>query len=326
MKQVASGLAWEYALVKELHDQLSKLDDVGCSIVESNKYINSKGYFDELDPDNKSKLIKDARILISEVIRLENDHKKFSGEFNIEMLTDSEGVKGDVRDIVICREVGDGGNNREFGISAKNNSSSSKSPRISKKSPDIFDKWTGGKYRSSKFFKSGTENLFKKLEPYKRKKDKDGKIINGCNWNELPADINLKEKIYPKMVELVYKEIDKFKDNRHAINQLFCFLIGNKDYYKLFRANDKPLQIQSFNYHGSLGVGCIDMPKKIVKNKIDCNRDAVIDIEFDNGFEFSLRVHNGSSGVETSLKIEVEGIKHPDTLYSKIIEDKECNK
>ena len=95
------------------------------------------------------------------------------------------------------------------------------------------------------------------------------------------------------------------------------YLLGEFDFYKVISLDSKRLtQIESFNLHGHLNkpsskakpeieIPLIELPTKIVSIDFKENSQTTIEMIMNNGWQFSFRIHNASTYVETSLKFDI---------------------
>ena len=58
-------------------------------------------------------------------------------------------------------------------------------------------------------------------------------------------------------------------------------------------------------------VSQVSLPSSILATRFKPGSKTTVEIYMDNGWAFSLRIHNASSGVEPSLKFDVQFISTP---------------
>jgi hypothetical protein len=219
----------------------------------------------------------------------------------LQIASDSAGETGDVRDVLIIRNV----QKWEIGISAKNNHHAVKHSRLSNHI-DFGEQWIGIKC-SSKYFDI-INPIFANLA-HLRKNSKAKKT-----WKSLG---NYHKTVYLPILEAFVEELKRIYkiDPEKTARNLVEYLIGNKDYYKEIKSSGK-LEIQAFNLHGTLNRAFksirpkietprIKLPTKIVKIEFKDDSDTTIIVTLDQGWILSFRIHNASSRIEPSLKFDI---------------------
>lgn len=106
------------------------------------------------------------------------------------------------------------------------------------------------------------------------------------------------------------------------------YLLGEFDFYKVISIDgQKTTQIQAFNLHGTLNrpsktkkpnieIPIVSLPTRIVNLSFKPNSLNTVELYLDNGWQFSFRIHNASTYVETSLKFDIQIIGMPATIIS----------
>jgi hypothetical protein len=108
--------------------------------------------------------------------------------------------------------------------------------------------------------------------------------------------------------------------------RLVEYLIGNQDFYKVIKGNNK-VEIQAYNLHGTLNLpfGNIKPKAKIQKLKVpnrlieivyQDNSKTTLLVSLSDGWQISFRIHNASSRIESSLKFDVNLVSMPHTLFT----------
>ncbi len=104
------------------------------------------------------------------------------------------------------------------------------------------------------------------------------------------------------------------------------YLLGNYDFYKIISVDSKKVtQIQPYNLHRTLNkssneykptivIPVIDLPTRIISANFKPNSCTTVELYFDEGWQFSFRLHNASSKVETSLKFDIQIKGMPTTI------------
>ena len=106
------------------------------------------------------------------------------------------------------------------------------------------------------------------------------------------------------------------------------YLLGEFDFYKVISIDSRRLtQIQTYNLHGKLNqaskilkpkieVPIAYLPTRIVSLDFKPNSTNTVELYMDGGWQFSLRIHNASTKVETSLKFDIQIVGMPTTIIS----------
>ena len=113
------------------------------------------------------------------------------------------------------------------------------------------------------------------------------------------------------------------KKNREVPRRLIEYLLSKYDFYKVVSLDKKNLTtIQSFNMYGTLNLACgklepelkvpiINLPENLIHVDFKNNSKTTINMIFDNGWQFSFRIHNANKKVEPSLKFDIQIIGMP---------------
>lgn len=106
------------------------------------------------------------------------------------------------------------------------------------------------------------------------------------------------------------------------------YLLGQFDFYKIISIDNKKLtQVQGYNLHGTLNqaskkeypktvLPIAKLPTRIVSLDFKPNSTNTVELYLDEGWQFSFRIHNASTYVETSLKFDVQIIGMPTSIIS----------
>lgn len=106
------------------------------------------------------------------------------------------------------------------------------------------------------------------------------------------------------------------------------YLLGEFDFYKVISIDSKRITcIQSYNMHGQLNhssgtlkpqihvpVACL--PTRIVNLELKLKSTNTVELYMDGGWQFSFRIHNASTKVETSLKFDIQIVDMPATIIT----------
>lgn len=317
-KQVRNGKSFEYALVKEYFDYLSKNGN-NVAISEDEAFNIAKSYFDGYSAADQSRFCSAAKATIDTMIRIEpglTTQKDDSDELTIRLAKDSEGQCGDVRDVIFTRPTA----NWEIGFSAKNNNDAVKHSRLSK-TLDFGKEWVGV---------TCSANYWNDIRPIFEFIDN---IISGnpqARWSDLGQD--KQDKVYVPLLRAFRKELLYIDGNNKNIPQkLISYLIGNKPFYKIIKEDDCNLVVvKAFNIGNKLcktvngvkphyKVAKVCLPTRIVEFEFKKNCDTTLIMILDGGWEISFRIHNADTDLEHSLKFDIQLLGNPPVLFSQYL-------
>ncbi len=310
--QTKTGKAFEYALLKEFYERL-KSNHNNIIIVESNQYETAKSCFKSFSGEEQGlySLVSSAAInfLVDIEPRLANSLNP-DDTLQLEIVSDSEGQIGDVRDVLAIRLL----QKWEIGISAKNNHRAVKHSRLSQ-SIDFGKKWIGIPCSTNYF------NEIKPIFDFLAKLRSEDKNTKWTSINEMH------KSIYVPLLNAFKSELERLdKENPNIIPQkLVEYLIGNKDFYKVIKGNNK-VEIQAYNLHGTLNqpfekirpkakIQKLKLPTRLIEIVYDNDSDTTLIVSLNEGWQISFRIHNASSRVEPSLKFDINLISAPHTLF-----------
>ena len=105
------------------------------------------------------------------------------------------------------------------------------------------------------------------------------------------------------------------------------YLLGEFDFYKVIGIDSKQTQVQSYNLRGTLNKEGIkrkrsaklpiaSLPTRIVSLEFRPGSKNTLELYLDRGWQFSFRIHNEATKVETSLKFDIQIIGMPTTIIS----------
>lgn len=298
------GRAYEYAWITTLYNTLHKLRKT--KIVENSSLVANERAWTLMDDDMKETFMQSANAALRTVIELEprlvdDDNDELLFEFQ----KDEEGIKGDVRDIVIKRNS----INWEIGLSIKHNHDAVKHSRLSHKL-DFGKEWF--EVPCSNTYWEDVNPIFDMLKAKKN---------SGIKWSE----INDKEySVYIPLLKAFMNEINRaYVEDRMMPKKMVEYLIGIKDYYKIVSKDSKRLTlIHTFNMHETLNkpaknkisaitVPIIELPTRLISLDFKPESNNTIEMYLDNGWQLSFRIHNASTKVEPSLKFDIQFIGMP---------------
>ncbi|UXN38006.1 HaeIII family restriction endonuclease [Avibacterium paragallinarum] len=304
------GRAYEFSYLITLFEEISKIRPV--RIEKNTSFYAAERAWNTLADSEKIIYKVSALAGVNTIFDLEplilDDEKD---ELELKIQPDEQGEKGDVRDILIIRQ----GIKWEIGLSVKHNHFAVKHSRLSK-SLDFGKKWYG--IDCSKQYWDDIKPIFDYLDNEKQ---------NGSKWSDLP---NKEDDVYIPL-------LNAFKDELKRQNQLFGadiprlmveYLLGEFDFYKVIGIDSKRItQIQSYNLRGTLNkqgnkrkrhteLPISTLPTRIVSLEYKPNSKNTLELYLDGGWQFSFRIHNASTKVESSLKFDIQIIGMPTTIIS----------
>lgn len=303
------GRAYEYAWIKTLNAALCETR-ITRIIENSSLVTNEKAWF-LMDDDIKETLIESANAAIDTILELEPKLSETDNdELILEFQKDEEGIKGDVRDIVIKRQD----IKWEIGLSIKHNHDAVKHSRLSHKL-DFGKEWF--EMPCSDSYWTSVNPIFTMLKEEKE---------NGTRWSDIG---DKKQKVYIPLLQAFVDEINRaYKEDRTMPRKMIEYLIGVKDYYKIVSKDSKRLTlIHTFNIHGTLNqkgknkisaitVPIVELPTRLVALEFKPGSKNTVEMYLDNGWQLSFRIHNAKSTVEPSLKFDVQFIGMPTSVLN----------
>ncbi|TPH72424.1 HaeIII family restriction endonuclease [Helicobacter pylori] len=302
------GRAYEYAWCLALEQKLSVFKKV---IVDKQNGFNAcYRAYESLEKSLQERylesakqgvlLLLDCEPLLSEVIGSSQN------EITLSLQKDKLGEIGDVRDILIYFD------RFCIGLSIKHNHDALKHSRLSK-DLDFGEKWLG--VGVSQNYKDTIKPLFEKLENAKKE---------GMLWRDFP---NKEQEIYAPLLQAFKKEvlrIDKNKKNK-VPQKMVEYLLGKYDFYKaILLEREQKTKLEAYHFHNTLNRSVKNKPKRIIPLSKLPTRMIYFDFKpksfntlelvLDEGWSFSLRIHNASSRVEPSLKFDIKLLSKPESV------------
>ena len=303
------GRAFEFITLITLKEEISKVRE--AAIVENSSYEATKRAWENIDANLQEDLKKAALAAVDSIFDLEPLILE-DGNDKLELLVqqDSQGEKGDVRDILIVRR----NIKWEIGLSLKHNHFAVKHSRLSK-TIDFGEKWFG--IKCSQQYWDEVNPLFDYLAKEKSK---------GTKWRELPDKEN---DVYVPLLNAFKDEVKRsYESNSEVPRRMVEYLLGEYDFYKVVSVDAKKItQIFTFNLRGTLNqstkttqptttIQIANLPTRIVDIDFKPKKKNTIGMFMDEGWQFSFRIHNASSKVEPSLKFDVQIVGMPTTIIS----------
>ncbi len=310
-KSSHSGKAFEYTIAIKLLEKI-KQKKGEVRIEQNESYHSTRDAYDEFSTPSQIEYLNAAEKAIEHIFQLEPHlyNLKPHNQFSITIQNDQRGGEGDPRDVIVL-----GCNDWKIGFSIKNNNVMSiKSPRLSP-TTDLGKKWIG--FPSSSEYRESIRNKFDEILSLRSSSIQ--------NWRDLPPET--KNTFYSSISDIFVKEICYLVNHTSDASKLLCeYLIGKMDFYMIYKFDDR-VEIEAYNLYSTLNVPFNEI-KPIIKVKkikfptriieIKKIQDNIVHVIFDEGWSLSFRVHNGSSKITESIKIEVNYIGKP-SLYSHTI-------
>ena len=301
--QTRNGKALEYAFLQSLSNSLCTEQ---IQILDSDQLTTARDAYLAFDSEKIDDMNKASMAGVMEILKLEPGLLNGEGHLSLAIQQDSKGQTGDVRDVLAMRGL----EKWEIGLSCKKNHKAVKHSRLS---------WFGFK-STDEYFKNIIP-LFKELDELKQK---------GLFWRELE---NKSENFYKPVLEALNNEL-KVLDGMYPgeiPKRLLSYLLGRHDFYKaIVDTKNKTTEIQAFNLYGTLNkiihgnrpklrVPQLKLPKRFYDIHFKEGSNTTLIIVCDEGWTISARIHNASSKVESSLKLDVQIAGLPPTLYRQVV-------
>ncbi len=302
------GRAYEYAWCLALEQKLSVFKKV---IVDKQNGFNAcYRAYESLEKSLQDRylesakqgvlLLLDCEPLLSEVIG------SWQNEITLSLQKDKLGEIGDIRDILIYFD------RFCIGLSIKHNHDALKHSRLSK-DLDFGEKWLG--VGVSQNYKDTIKPLFERLENAKKE---------GMLWRDFP---NKEQEIYAPLLQAFKKEVLRIDENKKnkVPQKMVEYLLGKYDFYKaILLEREQKTKLEAYHFNNTLNRSVKNKPKRIIPLSKLPTRMIYFDFKpksfntlelvLDEGWSFSLRIHNASSRVEPSLKFDIKLLSKPESV------------
>ncbi|WQY34367.1 HaeIII family restriction endonuclease [Helicobacter pylori] len=302
------GRAYEYAWCLALEQKLSVFKKV---IVDKQNGFNAcYRVYESLEKSLQERylesakqgvlLLLDCEPLLSEVIGSSQN------EITLSLQKDKLGEIGDIRDILIYFD------RFCIGLSIKHNHDAVKHSRLSK-DLDFGEKWLG--VGVSQNYKDTIKPLFERLENAKKE---------GMLWRDFP---NKEQEIYAPLLQAFKKEVLRIDGNKKnkVPQKMVEYLLGKYDFYKaILLEREQKTKLEAYHFNNTLNRSVKNKPKRIIPLSKLPTRMIYFDFKpksfntlelvLDEGWSFSLRIHNASSRVEPSLKFDIKLLSKPESV------------
>lgn len=305
-----NGRAFEYACINCLYSEISSRRK--ATILKDNNYTQRKTAWDSFDSSKQTTFTLAAKAAIPQLFNMEPMILEDTNDIlEMSFLSDSQGIKGDVRDIVLKRKDVCW----EIGFSIKHNHFAVKHSRLSSKL-DFCKSWF--KIECTKEYWDEIKPIFSYLNEQKNANK---------NWKDLPNKIS---QVYIPLLQAFINEINRqYSKNGSVVPvRMVEYLLGEYDFYKIIGVDvQRVTEIKTFNLHGTLNkpskqkrptivVPIATLPDRIVDISMKPESDNTVELYLNNGWQFSFRIHNASTKVEPSLKFDIQFVGVPSTILS----------
>ena len=303
------GRAFEYKCLITLYEEIQKFRP--AVIEENSSYFAAQRAWNKISDDLRPILAKSAAAAVETLFDFEPLIIE-DGEDQLDLLiqSDSEGITGDVRDILIIRR----NICWEIGLSLKHNHYAVKHSRLSK-TIDFGERWYGVK--CSEQYWEEVAPVFSYLEQEQ---------IKGKRWRDIP---NKSNDVYVPILNAFINELNRSYDlNKDVPRKMVEYLLGEYDFYKVISVDSKHMaQISSFNLHGTLNkpgkytkpkekLPVATLPTRIAKMELKPGSKTTIELYMDGGWQFSFRIHSAETYVIPSLKFDIQIVGMPTTIMT----------
>ncbi len=310
--QVKTGKAFEYSLLKSFERVLTGYGQK-VQIINNLPFRTAYGYHEEFSDKDKLKfnLASEKAVEFFPLVEPILLYKNPADPVLLSLASDSAGQKGDVRDILISRDI----MGWEIGISAKHNHRAVKHPRLSQ-TIDFGKSWLN---------LPASTTYFNEIAPVFSKLKEIRAGSTGVEWSDLDR---VHETVYYPVLTAFRKELLRLDQSFPSLVplRLIQYLLGRQDFYKVIRSKGI-IEIQGFNLHGTLNqtvgkqktrskINKLKLPDRIIDLSFKANSLSTLELVLNEGWQITFRIHNASSKVEPSLKFDINLISVPQTLFT----------
>ncbi|WP_144556593.1 HaeIII family restriction endonuclease [Bacillus pumilus] len=306
--QTVNGKSLEFAFLQSLDQSLNGRANV--QVIGSPQLQTAHNAFLSLPQTEQQKMSEGADAGINTILQLEPRLTNGNGNLQLSILPDSAGQAGDVRDVLAVRST----EGWEIGISCKNNHAALKHSRLSA-TIDVGDSWFG--YNSTVDYFRQVVPIFEELSNLK---------TQGTLWNQIPDKAT---RYYVPVLNALIDELRRLDGiyPDQIPQRLLTYLLGRHDFYKaIVKTGRRTTELQGFNLQGTLNQGSpgvrptlrmqqFRLPTRFYDIHFKPGSDNTILIVLDEGWTISARIHNASSRVEGSLKLDVQLVGLPPNLF-----------
>ncbi len=301
-----NGRAFEYIALVRLGEEISKKRAIQTA--QDGTYLNAEKAWNEVGEKLRYGMDESARQLSKTLFDLEPMIAEDDGEpLILSLQSDEKGQKGDVRDILLTRKKA----GWEIGLSLKHNHFAVKHSRLGKsRRNDFAKKWCG--HPCSQEYWDDIAPIFERVEKLKKQFGE---------WNKIE---DKDTSIYVPLLEAFCAEIRRCNQALPDFpGRIVSYMMGEFDFYKVVSVNsERAVKIMGVNLQGSLNrpAGKIKPRERILRTKLPTRLVEVgikrgttntVEMIFDGGWAFSLRIHNAETRIISSLKFDIRFLGLP---------------
>ncbi|MCL2522943.1 MAG: HaeIII family restriction endonuclease [Erysipelotrichales bacterium] len=306
-KSSKNGKAYEFALLKVFNERVKY-----SKIIEDSSFKVAQSNFYSLEEKQQINFLKSAETAFEIIIDFEPnliDDLSSKDFLLLSLQDDTKGKEGDVRDLLITRKD----ISWEIGISAKNNHFAVKHSRLSS-TLNFGREWYG--IPCSEEYWNKIEPIFEYTDEQKSK---------NLSWKELGDD--KVDRVYSPLLKAFIGEIKwAYSNDPHMVTRMVEYLVGKFDFYKSISIDKKrETHILAVNIKGELNkksrvnspikkLNKAILPTELIDIRLKPNNDTTVEMYFNNGWQFSFRIHNAKTKVENSLKFDIQPISYPSPI------------
>lgn len=298
------GRAYEYICLHSLQDSICRIRR--SQIVFNSSYYAAENAWNTLSDEEKELYKMSASSTVETIFDLEPNIVEVDEEvLSLYIQSDKHGEEADVRDIIIERK----NVCWEIGLSIKHNHMAVKHSRLSKRL-DFGKRWYG--IKCSERYWNAVKPIFDFLEIEKAK---------GSYFRDLTSK---EDDVYVPLLKAFMEEVKMQVDSSTDVpRKLVEYLLSKYDFYKVVGVDKRRVTIiQAFNMYGTLNqpsktkeptlkVPEMELPTTLLYLDFKPNTKTTVIMVFDNGWQFSFRIHNAKDTVEPSLKFDIQIVGMP---------------
>lgn len=298
------GRAYEFICLLSLEEAIKAIRPV--QIIKNSSYEAAERAWNTLSSTDQKLYKLSAASTIQTIFDLEpNIIEKDDDVLNLYIQIDQRGEDADVRDIIIERKdiVW------EIGLSIKHNHLAVKHSRLAKHL-DFGQKWYDVPCSST--YWNDIKGVFEYLDKEQAK---------GTYFRDLPAK---EDDVYMPLLKAFLSEVKRaIQIDSKVPRKMVEYLLSKYDFYKVISLDERRITtIQSFNMYGTLNKASKTMepaikvpemllPTTLLYADMKPNSKTTVLLCFDNGWQFSFRLHNAKDFVESSLKFDIQIVGLP---------------
>lgn len=298
------GRAYEFICLLSLQEAISKIRP--AEIIVNSSYEAAQNAWETLSKEEKILYTLSSKSTLNTIFALEpNIIEETDDILRLFIQTDKHGEEADVRDIIIERKD----IRWEIGLSIKHNHMAVKHSRLAR-SLDFGKKWYN--VPCSQEYWNNVKPIFNFLETEK---------VKGTYFRDLESK---EDQVYVPLLNAFKRELStQIKNDNGIPKRLVEYLLSKYDFYKVISIDNKRVTtIQSFNMYGTLNqasrvlepsikVPTIKLPESLLYIDFKSNSKTTLVLCFDNGWQFSFRLHNAKDVIEPSLKFDIQILGMP---------------